>query len=51
LLKELEETNEAELKKFEERRGEAEQLESETDVVEAIWDKATSSPRLVIRLA
>jgi 26S proteasome regulatory subunit N7 len=40
LLKELEQTNEAELKKFEERRAEAEKLEGETDVVEAIRDKA-----------
>lgn len=40
LLKELEEKNEAELKKFDERRDEAEKLEGETDVVEAIRGKA-----------
>jgi 26S proteasome regulatory subunit N7 len=39
-LKELEAKNEAELKKFDERREEAEKLEGETDVVEAIRGKA-----------
>jgi 26S proteasome regulatory subunit N7 len=42
LLKELEDTNEAEPKKFEERRAEAEKFEGETDVVEATRDKAYS---------
>jgi hypothetical protein len=40
VLKELEETNEAELKKFEERQAEPEKLEDERDVVDAIQDKA-----------
>jgi 26S proteasome regulatory subunit N7 len=40
LLAELEKENEDALKKFEERREEAEKLEGETDVVEAIRDKA-----------
>jgi hypothetical protein len=39
-LKELKETNEAELKKFEERQAEPEKLEDERDVVDAIQDKA-----------
>jgi uncharacterized protein YllA (UPF0747 family) len=38
-LKELEETNEVELKKFEERGGEAEKLKGEADVAKAIRDK------------
>jgi hypothetical protein len=37
---ELEETNEVEPKKFEERGGEAEKLDGEADMAEAIRDKA-----------
>jgi hypothetical protein len=38
-LKELEETNEVEPKKFEERGGEAEKLDGEADMAEVIQDK------------
>jgi 26S proteasome regulatory subunit N7 len=46
LVAELEKKNEEDLKKFEERREEAEKLEGETDVVEALRDKAMYLTRI-----